>query len=320
MLRTKYVHTLCRIIGPHIAKVIDPRDGWPGIVELQLSTGAAKFSVHVGTISSHARKPHEFRFQGPVKRPMITLPDTTSLLVGMWTKSSPNVLVATNADLRLGDMARITILFPNRLFQEAQQFGWAEPYRNKKGGMHWSFFPQLLPTFVELAQAGIDLIPKDVQVAVVGTGLADDPTEAAAARARQATTRLIRDASFGKSVVEAYGSKCAMCGLNHGLVSGAHILPVSAVGSIDQPINGVALCENHHRAFDRHRIWVHPIDRTLKIHPKILQLSDSDRPTKAFLEAMFPMLSGPIDPKLKPQARMFEERYAHYEGNYGWAE
>jgi hypothetical protein len=131
-------------------------------------------------------------------------------------------------EIRLGDLTRFPVLFPERLFREGQQVGWAEPYRNKNGGLHWSFLPQLLPTFIEFFQSQIDLSPNNVQIAVVGAGLADDPSDAAAARARQAATRLIRDAKFGKDVVEAYGKKCAMCGLNLGLVSGAHILPVSA--------------------------------------------------------------------------------------------
>lgn len=321
MSRADYVHTLCRLVGPPIARVVDARDGWPGVIELQLSTGRAQFSVHVGPIHSMARKPHEFRFQNPGQdHPMMALPGTTALLIGVWDTDTPNVLVAAQADLRLGDTTRFSVLFPDRLFREAQQVGWAEPYRNNKGGMHWSFFPQLLPTFVEFVQGEIDLLPKDVQIAVVGAGLADDPTDAAAGRARQATTRLIRDARFAKTVIDAYGRKCSMCGLNLGLVSGAHILPVSAPGSSDQPTNGIALCDNHHRAFDRHRIWIHPAERTLCIHPYILKHGETDTRTRAFLDTMFPQLAGPTDPALSPQQRMFEERYAYFEGNYEWVD
>ncbi len=319
MSRARLVQTLCDLVGPSVARVIDARDGWPGLIDLQLSTGRVRISAHVGRVHSMGRKDYEYRFQNPGQnRPAMALPTTTPLLIGLWDTDTPNVLVAAEPDVRLGDLTRFSVLFPERLFREAQQAGWADPYRNNNGGLHWSFFPQLLPTFVEFYQSQVDLVPKDIQIAVVGAGLADDPTDASAGRARHAATRLIRDARFAKTVVEAYGKKCAMCGLNLGLVSGAHILPVSAPGSSDQPTNGVALCDNHHRAFDSHRIWVHPSQRVLQIHPSILKHAESDPRSKAFVDTMFSKLDSPVDPKLKPQKRMFEERYAYFEGNYEW--
>ncbi len=249
---------------------------------------------------------------------MLTLPGTIPLLIGVWDADTPNVLVAAQPDLRLGDLTRFSVLFPERLFREAQQLGWAEPYRNNTGGLHWSFFPQLLPTFVEYDQNQIELSPKDIQIAVVGAGLADDPTAPAAGRARQATTRLIRDARFAKTVIEAYAAKCAMCGLNLGLVSGAHILPVSAPGSSDNATNGLALCENHHRAFDRHCLWVDPADRSIRIHPRIRTHASGDAVSKAFVDGILARLRPPTDPAHQPTQNMFVERYAYFEGNYDW--
>lgn len=314
-----FVQVLCDLVGTAVARVIDPRDGWPGLIEVQLSTGPIQCSLHVGPIHSMSRKQHEYRFQNPGQnRPVMALPGTIPLLIGVWDTDAPSVLVAAEPDLRLGDMTRFSILFPERLFREAQQVGWAEPFRNKNGGLHWSFLPQLLPTFIEFFQSQIDLAPTSVQIAIVGAGLVDDPSAAAAGRARHAATRLIRDAKFGKDIIEAYGRKCAMCGLNLGLVSGAHILPVSAPGSTDTLTNGLSLCDNHHRAFDAHKIWVHPIQRNLKIHPRIIQLAQSDVRSKAFLDSMFAQLASPLDQAHAPQQRMFEERYAYFEGNYEW--
>lgn len=59
-----------------------------------------------------------------------------------------------------------------------------------------------------------------------------------------------RDASFSKRVLNAYGSKCAMCGIQLRLVDAAHIVPVAIDGSTDETSNGIALCALHHRAFD----------------------------------------------------------------------
>jgi len=320
MSRSDYVQILCQLAGRSVARVIDARDGWPGLIEVQLSTGPVQCSLHVGPVHLMARgKPYEYRFQNPGQnRPVRVLDATIPLLIGVWDTDSPNVLVAADAEIRLGDLTRFSVLFHERLFRQAQQVGWAEPYRNNKGDLVWSFFPQLLPTFIEFYQSGVELVPKNVQIAVVGAGLTDHPSAAAAGRARQAATRLIRDAKFGKDVVEAYGKKCAMCGLNLGLVSGAHILPVSAPGSTDTISNGVALCDNHHRAFDGHKIWVHPQRRILKVHPNILQHARQDTRSRSFLDTMFQQLASPLDQANSPDAQMFVERYGYFEGNYEW--
>jgi putative restriction endonuclease len=66
----------------------------------------------------------------------------------------------------------------------------------------------------------------------------------------------IRNAFFRKAVVHIYDYKCAFCGLKvnktvkQNIVDGAHIKPFSQF--FDNKIhNGIALCKNHHWAFDR---------------------------------------------------------------------
>ncbi|MBU7581827.1 MAG: HNH endonuclease [Nostoc sp. TH1S01] len=67
---------------------------------------------------------------------------------------------------------------------------------------------------------------------------------------------LIRNAFFRKAIVRIYDSKCAFCGIrvtkaaNQNIVDGAHIKPFAQF--YDSRIhNGIALCKNHHWAFDR---------------------------------------------------------------------
>lgn len=67
---------------------------------------------------------------------------------------------------------------------------------------------------------------------------------------------VIRNAFFRKAVVHVYDYKCAFCGLKitktvkQNIVDGAHIKPLSQF--YDNRIhNGIALCKNHHWAFDR---------------------------------------------------------------------
>ncbi|MDZ8110488.1 MAG: HNH endonuclease [Nostoc sp. DedQUE12a] len=67
---------------------------------------------------------------------------------------------------------------------------------------------------------------------------------------------LIRNAFFRKTIVRVYDYKCAFCGIrvtkavNQNIVDGAHIKPFAQF--YDSRIhNGIALCKNHHWAFDR---------------------------------------------------------------------
>ncbi|HIK45407.1 MAG TPA: HNH endonuclease [Leptolyngbyaceae cyanobacterium M65_K2018_010] len=66
----------------------------------------------------------------------------------------------------------------------------------------------------------------------------------------------VRNAAFRRNVVKLYDQRCAFCklrvvswdGVN--MVDGAHIQPFSEFRD-DRFVNGLALCKNHHWAFDR---------------------------------------------------------------------
>lgn len=55
---------------------------------------------------------------------------------------------------------------------------------------------------------------------------------------------------FRNRVLTVYQHRCAMCGLQMGVVEAAHIVPASRAQSSYETANGVALCATHHRAFD----------------------------------------------------------------------
>lgn len=66
----------------------------------------------------------------------------------------------------------------------------------------------------------------------------------------------VRTAAFRRIVVSLYGQRCAFCHLkiissdSQNIVDGAHIKPFSQFRD-DRFQNGLALCKNHHWAFDR---------------------------------------------------------------------
>ncbi|MFM7365366.1 MAG: HNH endonuclease [Cuspidothrix sp.] len=97
---------------------------------------------------------------------------------------------------------------------------------------------------------------------------------------------IIRNAFFRKAVVSVYGCQCAFCGLivnknlSQNIVDGAHIKPFSQF--YDSRIhNGIALCKNHHWAFDRG--WF-AVDEKYKIivSKELEEVSPHAKPIKDF--------------------------------------
>jgi len=66
---------------------------------------------------------------------------------------------------------------------------------------------------------------------------------------------VVRNGAFRKVIVELYDHRCAFCKLKiissdgQNIVDGAHIKPFSEFRD-DRFVNGLALCKNHHWAFD----------------------------------------------------------------------
>ena len=124
--------------------------------------------------------------------------------------------------------------------------------------------------------------------------------------------------TFSRRVIEAYAGVCAMCGLDVGLVEGAHIYPVSAPGSQDEIWNGLALCANHHLAFDNHRVAVNLETSEILVHREIREQVDTSPAVQAFVSGTFARLADPIDPDAAPRPQMFQRRYGFFVEQYDW--
>ena len=79
----------------------------------------------------------------------------------------------------------------------------------------------------------------------------------------RSTKKYLRSARTGQAkfkfdVFARYGAACAACGLDElGLLEAAHLCPVAARGTND-PMNGLVLCANHHKALDLGLLRVKP--------------------------------------------------------------
>ena len=83
--------------------------------------------------------------------------------------------------------------------------------------------------------------------------------EESSKRTTYQSASLKRDPKFRKLVMEAYEHRCAVCGLQLGLVEAAHIVAVKDSDRDGDTVdNGIALCALHHAALDRNPplIWL----------------------------------------------------------------
>lgn len=310
------------VIGPS-----NPNDGWPGQVTIATSIGNVQVALHISAISSHARRPYEKRFQNPASNdrpPVSDLRGTAiPILLGTDHDSNPSVFVAVDGRSRVGNANRFSLLFHERIIEEAKRDGWAV-YESTTREKIYAFMPALFPAFIEQILAGEMLSKELITETAIAAGVFDHPkdeeaTTEAAKRATKAVNILARKAGAGKRIRSAYNHRCAMCGIGSNLLAGAHIFPVEAPGSTDEVWNGLSLCHNHHSAFDQHLIWVNPATKEIRVHPSLQATAVINSGTRHFVDSTLSALELPEIIANRPRTIMFENRYSYFSGKYDWA-
>jgi HNH endonuclease len=321
MRKRDLIARLPALVGEDVVRVVDELDGWPSLVRIQLQNESLLAAVHIGPVGlSHRNRDNvERRFQNPGQgRPIRTDQGAIPLLLGVWEQGRHPVLVGMEAEARMGRSTRQSLFIPLWLLEQAACTGWAEHYSTTEERII-AFHPALLSTYVETRRSNLRLEAEQIQGIVDASGLTSPPEEQPQERARRASLALVRSARFAKKVVDAYNGLCAFCGLNFGLVEGAHIYPVQAPASVDEVWNGLALCSNHHSAFDRHLLWVDPHTRTVRVHPKILASAADNAAARLFSEMTYSELLAPASESSLPRQEMFERRYEFFDEKYSWA-
>ncbi|GAA1028176.1 hypothetical protein GCM10009557_12280 [Virgisporangium ochraceum] len=315
---------IAAVAGPHVLTLINRNDGWPAHADLRLEDRTVPVDVYAAPVglSHRNRDDIERRFQNPGSgRPITPADGRHPLLLGLW-EDDPHlavehpVLACADPTLR-GRATRVSVFVTVAALLEASERGWST-YVSNSGETIRCIRPELLPTSVEADLAGVAPPTAMVQNAVLASGLAETEDPAAAERARRATTSLVRASGFSRRVLSAYKMRCAMCGLGAGLAEGAHILPASAPGARDEVWNGVALCPNHHTAFDRHLIAVLPKTLEIAISDDLAQAARDDAAIRRFVETTFRTLAVPDDPSAYPLAAMLQQRREYFSDRYRW--
>lgn len=151
--------------------------------------------------------------------------------------------------------------------EEGRRSGWAvaTPRTLRVGGLEVrvAFSPANLALYVRLSIAadaqGLSGVAREAfflaatpNAPPLAAGDAGAGAEVTVKRMRRKllVARAQRDARFGPLVKKEYDFSCAVCGMQLGIVEGAHIIPASAADGEDEIWNGIALCPNHHKLFD----------------------------------------------------------------------
>jgi hypothetical protein len=326
--RADAAERIAALVGDDVLHLTDAGSGWPALGELVVDGVATPVALYVAPVglSQRGRDDFERRFQNPgADRPIVDVPGRDLLLLGLWETDDliaieRSLLVSADPFRRLGHTTRFSVFVSMTMLRAALDKGWSEG-RNSVGEPMRCFVPSLLPLGYAADRDNAAPAMFAMQAAIEGSGLltAGEPeVPAASERARRAGSTLVRDARFSRRIVEAYDGLCAMCGLDVGLVQGAHIYPVSAPGSSDQPWNGLALCANHHLAFDRYVVGVHPTTSEIRFHGTILDQVTGSPAVKALVDGTFGRLTAPVDRSARPKSEMFEKRYEFFADRYEW--
>ncbi len=318
MARPDLFSDICTLAGPAL-EPLDPGTGWPGIARVSLSTGQRLVALHVSKVSSHARAEYERRFQNPASGAKVRADNgAMPILVGLGYAGNQPILVAVDGSTRVNRATRFSILFNISAMQEAALTGWSE-YHSSTGERIIAMRPRLLPAYIEAVAENVLIDAGSVGDAALAAGLLENDDDESGERVRATVTRLVRRAAFGREVCVAYANRCAVCGIGLDLLEGAHIYPATAPGSPDKVWNGLALCRNHHRLFDRHKLWISPTDRRVLLHPEIHQAAVNEAVVASLVTHTRGIIALPSLSRHHPRSYMFTQRYDMASALYEWA-
>lgn len=337
MPRHDYLEVLEALSGGTVA-LDGEGTGWPSFGEISLDSEVKGVAIFVGPVglSHRQRDDVERRFQNPANsrgraaqasgHPVVEYQDRLSLLVGVWALDPlvvvrHPVVVLADATRRIGTHTRWSVFISLAALQTASVTGWAS-YTNATGERIYCFHPSLISLAITATYGGDTPTDREIQTALAGTldpRTAERPLPPSGVeeRIRRTVSSLVRDSRFRGQVLTAYGNRCAMCDLSLALVQAAHIYPASAPGSSDHASNGLALCANHHLAFDRHQVSVEPSTLAIVYRPDVRQQAIRDAAVHRFVAGTFPLLAQPMRGRAIDRL-MFARRYDYFAGEYSW--
>ena len=124
--------------------------------------------------------------------------------------------------------------------------------------------------------------------------------------------RRLHQAQFRHYVVRAYAARCAICRIpSVDLLDASHILPDRDPGARVEVPNGLALCQLHHRAFDRDLLGVRP-DGVVELARALLDTDDGPTFEQAFRRVHGQQIGQPRREVDRPRPTYLEERFERF--------
>jgi putative restriction endonuclease len=294
----------------------------PGVQPARLKVGhgdtglQAKVNIWNLTHGGGAARPAgEYRIQVTHPYSFTEEPGWVILILGWW--DPVGVFAAFDPRRHQGDLGfSPSIQIREEALRTAYERGIATHLKGNQE-IAVAFRPDLLMHYVlnqgslhQFGQSEHDLGVLNAVTADPGT-VGDDVVDSVSAPRRKTVTetrRLLRDRSFRERVLAAYQSKCAVCAVQLRLVEAAHIVPVYFEGSSDATNNGLALCPNHHQAYDKALITINPEYQVLFSRARAAALAQANLHSgiEAFVGALRPVIVLPAEDQLRPRRDLLE--------------
>ena len=118
----------------------------------------------------------------------------------------------------------------------------------------------------------------------------------------------VRSWCFRERVLSAYGHRCAICGSRRDMLATLKIVPWGFPASSERTSNGLALCPNHHQAYDKALITINPEYQVLFRHARAAALAQANLHSgiEAFVGALRPVIVLPAEEQLRPRRDLLE--------------
>lgn len=273
-------------------------------------------SVYVWNVThggGSARPSHEYRIQLTGVVPTLR-DDERTFLLG-WSEGF-GVFVAFDIRRHANqDSASPSIQVPLEALQGAHLHAFASHLRGN-GETVVAFRPEYLVEYMQTAEGLHGAISTSAPARAVLNRI-DEVADTEIDRVAGGPRRLIlarikrryREHDFRARVLNAYGQRCAMCGLQLRLIEAAHLLPVAAEGSSDETANGVALCASHHRAYDTNLVSFDERYEIQVSEPRVADLAKQALIGKldSFRAALLRALALPADRRDYPDPRLITD-------------
>lgn len=216
------------------------------------------------TYGGAPRSTQEFRIQVTGVSSLDIEPNVVTLLLGWWEEGG--VFAAFDASRhqrQVGQGRRSPSIQIGQTALESARTNGTAAYEKESGEIAFAVRPDMLTTYVKEhstlhefgeSQDTVNLIDQALQP---DAEVNNDVLESQSPERREAIRTIrqkVRDAQFRRTVLAAYGQRCAWCRVQLGLVEAAHIVPVAHPKSKDVVSNGIALCVLHHKAYDQRLI------------------------------------------------------------------